>query len=66
MVDVRSAQHFTFTLAEAIDALVMKLRASGVVVRPVERAHLTVDNTTSTVQLLVINPITSGGDGGAN
>lgn len=57
MVQIRGAQHFTWTLDEAVEALLASLRARGVVVGEVERAHLVMQHETQAVSLLVIHPI---------
>ena len=64
MADVRSAQHFTFSVNEAVDVLLTSLRVRGVTVRPLERANIVIDQATNTVQLLIINPITTESEGG--
>ncbi len=60
MADVRSAQHFTFALSEAVDALVAHLRARGVTVGLIEQVRLDIDPQAQTVRLLIINPISDG------
>jgi hypothetical protein len=63
MADVRSAQHFTFSVNEAVDVLLTSLRVRGVKVGTLERANIVIDQATNTVQLFVINPITVDSDG---
>jgi hypothetical protein len=57
MADVRSAQHFTFSLQEAVEALVAQLRSRGVRVGLIEQATLNINGQNNTVQLLLINPV---------
>jgi hypothetical protein len=66
VAEVRGAQHFTFTLSEAVDALVAKLRADGVVVGPIGNVQLNIVQANSTVQLLIVHPIASKAEDGRN
>lgn len=60
MAEIRSAQHFTFALTEAVEALVTQLRSRGARVGLIERAHLNFIAENQTVQLLIINPVSEG------
>jgi hypothetical protein len=64
MADVRNAQHFTFSVNEAVDVLLTTLRVRGVKVGTLERANIVIDQATNTVQLFVINPISMDNEGG--